>query len=402
MRRIYIKTIAAILCCTVIMTGCSDGNESKAPITLPAKTTAAPKETTTAATTTEATTTAKTTTAPVTVETEAVVSDSGIEEDYGIYTLSDEDKDYISELVFVGDSICRGYNVYGLIPDEHSLAHGNVAARSIMDYTFDVNGRELNYICALYDKQPKYVVFSMGMNDINMTSKEIFCENYRSILESAGKYCPNSYLIVLGITPICSEFSTNSEIDIYNAALAEMIENENNEKWLFRNAEDELKNTNNELKSLYSGGDGIHLSPDAYKAVLWYLCRNRVDYELGDEKIPAAPDGYKKPNSTTVATETKPPITTVKPQTTKPKITTESISESASETFSENTSEATSVPISETVPEDTTETPQIAPPDISESSMPAESSEPTAEITTIPEEIVIPDSSTQYIELPVE
>ena len=46
-----------------------------------------------------------------------------------------------------------------------------------------------------------------------------------------------------------------------------------NEKWHYADVTAELKNEENALKTNYSSGDGIHLSPDAYYAVLYQLCR---------------------------------------------------------------------------------------------------------------------------------
>ena len=46
-----------------------------------------------------------------------------------------------------------------------------------------------------------------------------------------------------------------------------------NDKWCFVDVSAELKNSENALKTDYSSGDGIHLSPDAYHAVLYQLCR---------------------------------------------------------------------------------------------------------------------------------
>ncbi len=198
---------------------------------------------------------------------------SEIEEFYSSFDFSEEDYDFLNNCVFVGDSICSGLGHYGIIPMKNVIAQGNIAARNIFDFTFTVDGSELSLVSALVNANPRYVVFSMGINDVNITSEEEFAENYREILSTTEGFLPNAELIVVSITPIdiTSTFTSNENIDNFNKVLAEMIEE--NPKWHFVDATAELKNSENALKTNYSSGDGIHLSPDAYYAVLYQLCR---------------------------------------------------------------------------------------------------------------------------------
>ena len=92
-----------------------------------------------------------------------------LEEFYSEFEFTDEDYEFLNGCVFVGDSICSGLGHYGIIPMERVIAQGNIAARNIFDLTFSVDGCELTLISALVNANPEYIIFSMGINDVNIT-----------------------------------------------------------------------------------------------------------------------------------------------------------------------------------------------------------------------------------------
>ncbi len=209
-------------------------------------------------------------TAPPVTSTPATAAE--IDEIYSDFEFTDEYYDFLGRCVFVGDSICSGLGHYGIIPMERVIAQGNIAARNIFDFKFTVVGGELSLVSALVNAKPEYIVFSMGINDVNITSEQEFTDNYSKILQTVEGFLPDAKLIMLSITPvdIASTFTTNENIDRFNSALQRLAEE--NERWTYIDVTPELKNSENALKSAYSSGDGIHLSPDAYYAVLYQLC----------------------------------------------------------------------------------------------------------------------------------
>lgn len=233
-----------------------------------------------------------TTTAPDTEGTTPVhSSDTDIEEFYSDFDFTEEDYEFLNSCVFVGDSICSGLGHYGIIPMERVIAQGNIAARNIFDFTFTVDGSEMALITALVNADPEYIVFSMGINDVNITTEQEFADNYKEILTMAEGFMPDTKLVVLSVTPIdaSSTFTTNENIDSFNAALKKMTEE--NERWIYADITGELKNSENALKTNYSSGDGIHLSPDAYYALLYQLCRVCLDDNQTDTTEEPADDG---------------------------------------------------------------------------------------------------------------
>ena len=301
--------IALALCISLTAGGCNDDISQR---TLPVDTTVPETEPVTEETTTikPVTTTTTmvttTTTAEITVETSETTEP--IIEEYNEFVFSDEYNNFIADCVFVGDSICSGLKLYEILPAKNVVAQGNVAARNIFDFSFKVGKEEHSVLSALVNLKPRYVVFSMGMNDVNITSEKTFCENYGELLSLTESFLPEAKLIVCSVTPITSEskFSTNENIDSFNAALKEYLDE--TEKWTYVDITRELKNSANALKTDYNGGDGVHLAPAAYYAMLYQICERMVDGKVYD----------KEGNVTIITTsETKAPETTTTKKTKK-------------------------------------------------------------------------------------
>lgn len=230
------------------------------------------------------------TSAPADAETEAsdtaeaadeaaseVGSSVSIEEQYSSYTFSEEDEAYLDTCLFVGDSICGGLSHYGILPADHVISKGSVAARNIFDFKFGIGDSETDVLTAILNQKQDHIIFSMGMNDVNMTDTETYVANYFNLLTMVAAYCPDSELIVLSITPILadSEFSANEKIDSYNAAIKDAIEKDGKPNWKYIDISPELKNSAGGLKSSYESGDGIHLAQAAYYAYLWQIVQER-------------------------------------------------------------------------------------------------------------------------------
>ncbi len=281
MKKIFLFLFCALL--SAFACGCvniSDRTLPPASSATTAASTAEPPKTVSVATTTSASQTSPTEIPFVTT------SETEFTEEYHTFLLSEADKDFLSRCVFVGDSICSGLMHYEILSPQQVAAQGNIAARNIFDFTFKEDGAELSLLPLLVDRKPDYIVFSMGMNDVNITSKQEFAENYRNLLQTTEGFLPNAKLIVLSVTPIDrnSSFTSNENIDDFNKALEEMIGE--NEKWTYVDITPELKNSANALKTDYSSGDGIHLSPDAYYAILGQLC-DAMKIEPEEDEITA-------------------------------------------------------------------------------------------------------------------
>lgn len=175
-------------------------------------------------------------------------------------------------MTVVGDSIAYGFNAYGYISDEQNLAQGSVGIRNIHDFTFtDNDGQEVDVLDALEERQPAYIYMSMGMNDVNMCTEEEYINYYQEAISSIQQLCPNSNIIVAGITPVASDsdYTDNAEIRKFNDGLEQMIADLQQPNVVYFDAYSIVADPDTQdMNPDYSGGDGIHLASTVYQELL--------------------------------------------------------------------------------------------------------------------------------------
>lgn len=217
---------------------------------------------------------------PVTTTTttvsELIPSEDKYEVDpYGqkLYKFTDEYNKFLEGVVFVGDSVCSGLRVYNYLPADQVLAEGSVAARSIFDYTFTEKGGSYGILEAVKLADPEVVICSMGINDVNLTTQEQFCQNYLDLLDKLHDTVPNARLYVASITPTAGDCEKilNTKVQDYNAAIEQALK-DCGKDYGFLEIGKYLKNDYGSLSYEYSGGDGIHLQAHAYSAILYQVC----------------------------------------------------------------------------------------------------------------------------------
>lgn len=182
-------------------------------------------------------------------------------------SFTSEEMAFAEKSLFIGDSICRGLEAYDVLSAKNVLGAGNVGARNIFDALYFRRGKDVDFLTVIDEENPRHVVFSMGMNDVNMTNAEEFCENYRRIIDETLKK-PIDDVYVLSVTPICSDFTYNSKIVYYNEALKSFIAANYPERVYFVDIHGSLTDKNGELAWYFSSGDGVHLDEIAYYQLL--------------------------------------------------------------------------------------------------------------------------------------
>lgn len=228
---------------------------------------------------TSAVQTSETTAEETTTVTTAAKSVSGSKElgsyssDFTSLTSDELSSLYTDGFVIVGDSIASGFKVYNRLPERQVMAVGSLGARNIHDFKVTLNGAEYAVADSISILKPKYICMSMGMNDLNIGTMDEFIQNYTDNINELLAVSPDSTFIIMAITPIAAGIthSTNEKIDTYNNALKQMVEERNDIPIYYVNAAQALKSQWNSLDSAYSGGDGIHLTPTSYDALLTYL-----------------------------------------------------------------------------------------------------------------------------------
>lgn len=182
----------------------------------------------------------------------------------GALLLPKEQEELAGESLFVGDSVCRGFYAYGVAESSSVYAAGSIGARNLLDETVYYYGKEQDYLTVLKSKAPRYIFLSMGMNDLNMSEADDYCENYKKIIDvSLENSSEDTEIFVCAITPIRVDFCPLERIDEFNAMLKETV-NSYTEKVHFIDFTPPLKDENGQMLEKFDSGDGIHLAPEAY------------------------------------------------------------------------------------------------------------------------------------------
>ena len=193
-------------------------------------------------------------------------------QDYSTYEFSPNQESFISSCLFMGDSICSGFGVYGFVPNCYAKA--GVAARNILEFTFDYDGYQVGPLTTLVNSGSKNLVFLMGTNDVNMVTAREYAEHYDSFLSKVESACPGVSIYVVSVPPVTedSSFCYNYQLDELNGELEAMIERSTRTRH-YIDAASLLKDDEGALKETYSAGDSVHLSRSAYYAILYALCK---------------------------------------------------------------------------------------------------------------------------------
>ncbi|WP_044974019.1 SGNH/GDSL hydrolase family protein [Ruminococcus sp. HUN007] len=180
---------------------------------------------------------------------------------------------YLDDVTVIGDSICKGYSVYGRLKEDNVLAVGSIGVRNVLESSFTYQGYELGITDILQRKKPKYIFVSLGMNDINIRTAEQYSEDYKKFINEIRNASPESVVIACAITPVSRQttFTKNETIDQYNEALRKLVFDLKDDKVFYVNAARYLKGSDNYLIQDFSSGDGIHLAAEAYDHLLTYM-----------------------------------------------------------------------------------------------------------------------------------
>lgn len=184
----------------------------------------------------------------------------------GEIVLPSELKSLAAESMFVGDSVCRGFMAYGYVSAKQSFADGNIGARNVLETDVYYGGKERRFVSVLTTVKPKRLFFSMGMNDVNMTTAEEYYNNYKIAVDTALENC-SAEVYLCAITPIRVDFTANGRIDEFNEQISNLVADYNTngeERVHFVDYTAPLKDKDGKLLEKYDGGDGIHLAREVY------------------------------------------------------------------------------------------------------------------------------------------
>ncbi len=191
---------------------------------------------------------------------------------------ADAGDDYISRLVFIGDSTTYGLKAYDVLdgsqvwtPSSGTLALFN---QSIATIVYPATGEEIPITDAIGRAKPEYVVLTIGVNGVSMMDEEQFKSEYTALIERIQSVSPDTKIICNSIYPVEASYEAkdnginNTVIDRANGWILEIAEATGTH---YTNSASVLKGSDGKLVSEYGNGDGIHLCAAGFERVLDYL-----------------------------------------------------------------------------------------------------------------------------------
>ena len=194
----------------------------------------------------------------------------------------DMGQSYLDSIVFLGDSTTYGFQVYGVLsggtrtkqvwtPADRTFSLFN--QKNIKIY-YPETGESISIESAVAAKKPEYMVITLGINGVASMQEDNFKSDYKALVTRIIETNPDTKIMLNSIFPVARSYGSLGSIN------NEKIERANG--WVLSVADEMgiryldtasvLKDKEGWLTPKYEAGDGLHLKPDAYKAVLQYIC----------------------------------------------------------------------------------------------------------------------------------
>ncbi len=215
----------------------------------------------------------------------------------------DVGEQYIDRMIFIGESTTSHLKSRGV------LSEGKATERvwSKNDNTRTLSSRTLSEpiniperLCgmtlseAFRAEKPEYAVLSFGLNGLSefVKAPDRFADNYNRLIDAILEASPGTRIILQSIYPVtCARDgeenpfpdidAANRDILLLNRTIEELAA-ERPERVRFCDTASVLRTDTGALKDIYSNGDGIHLTEQAYREILYYL---RTHAWVGNQDI---------------------------------------------------------------------------------------------------------------------
>ena len=192
---------------------------------------------------------------------------------------ADAGQSYIDKLIFLGDSTTYGLKAYSMLSGGQNTTQVWTPSNGTLTLSFyetatvvTPNGEMLiKDAAAAY--QPEYLVITLGVNGVSFMDEASFKDCYTKLIQNVLAASPNTKIICNSIYPNMTSYKYYGDINNENITRAN--------GWIqdvaaatgtkYSDTCSVLKDGNGALRADYCNGDGIHLSPAGFTAVLNYL-----------------------------------------------------------------------------------------------------------------------------------
>ena len=209
------------------------------------------------------------------------------------FVLPKNEKDALSGVYFFGESttahLARAGGVFDsaenrgkVLRDESGTRYLDARILSSPVFYYEGNRAEkIPFAQAVERAKPRVLVLSFGLNGISRWSRdpEAFLKNYRNLIDGILERSPHTKILLQSVYPVgkndvfsLSVEELNRQIEGLNAHVAALAGEYQNVEYI--NTAALLTDASGALNPNYNIGDGIHLTNDAYRLILEYLCQH--------------------------------------------------------------------------------------------------------------------------------
>ena len=193
---------------------------------------------------------------------------------------------FLKKIIFFGDSTTYHLIAREVLPDGKATKqvwcpkNGTLLLSpqiSSLLISHPDHNEELPLTEALTLYKPEYFVITVGLNGAHTFTEKRFKHAYTALIEAVQTSSSETVILLQSVFPVGENESAwkmlsprelNQRIDVVNTWIRDLAEERS---LLFLDTQRILRDNNGFLKNEYQVGDGIHLSKDAYRAILAYI-----------------------------------------------------------------------------------------------------------------------------------
>lgn len=300
----------------------------------------------------------------------------------------DMGEEYLSKIIFIGDSRTYGLKYYKVIPGRQVWVPANgtlyISAATKAKIVYET-GEEMTIQEAAKLRQPEIIMISLGINGIAALNEKQFDYSLRTLIEQIREVSPGTHIILNSMYPVSDFYENmrsinNDKIQEGNRWILAIAEKYNCK---FLDSYSVLLDSNGFLDKDYQNGDGLHPNKEGYKLLAEYFRTHALKgtnpIEEPEETLPETdpePDEpIEEPFEETEEEKAEETFPETEPET-KPETKPETVPETLPETSPETVPETTPETETETVTESESETEASPESEQKENEPPSENGDP--------------------------
>lgn len=202
---------------------------------------------------------------------------------------ADMGQNYIDSIIFLGDSTTYHMINRAVLSggkdtkqvwsgvDENGDPSGTLMLDGMIHKTniyHPLDGKAKTVAQAVAEEKPKYMVITLGVNGIAYSTEAQFKAYYGKLIDAIEQASPDTKIILQSIFPVSASYDQkggklcNANIDVANTWIMQLAKDKGCK---YLDTASVLKNSSGTMIESYNAGDGIHMTADAYRAILQYI-----------------------------------------------------------------------------------------------------------------------------------